>query len=467
MQELQPKLALESKLQRLQAKTKSQQLTIRYQKQRINELTQSRHAWKVKYNAARQASPPSALKPAPSLRPTGYHYSLDTIRLSVWLYVLGGCSYRKVVAVLLYLQTEWGIALEVPAKSSVVGWVEKLGCYRYEHPPRPTAQPYALLVDECMIIGGQRLVVILGLPAHKADTQPTRFEQVWLLRLAVRASWTAQAIQTELEAVIQTMGRRPAYVVSDGAATLKKGIADAGLVRVGDVSHELALLLEHSYKSQPMFMGWQHELAQSKFKYIMTDSSYLLPPKQRSVARFMNLWASIEWSERMLRVLPGLSQEEQARFGWLRAYGALIGELGVSFGLTRCVRVHLQRHGISAVSVAHCRQLVAQSGCVESVKERLESYLEQQLAKVGVGACWHGCTSVLESLFGHYKSGLPTNPLAGVSGVVLSLSLRTDKGLDFELCQGLESVSLADVAMWKRKHLVQSQVVRRRKVIHK
>lgn len=115
---------------------------------------------------------------------------------------------------------------------------------------------------------------------------------------------------------------------------------------------------------------------------------------------------------------------------------------------------------MSAASIDYCRQLITRSGCVFALGEGFGLYLTDSLAKVADGACWHGCSAVIESLFGHYKSGLSTNPLAGVSGVILSLSLRTDKGLDFDLGQALEALSLADVAAWKRKHLAQSQIVR-------
>jgi hypothetical protein len=464
-----PKLntALVSKLQSLQTKVNAQQLTIRGQKQRIADLCLSRTLWKDKYKALKTASVRPKATPPKSLRPAGYQYDLPTIGLSVWLYVLGGCSYRNVVKVLLYLQTEWALSIDVPSKSSVVGWVEKVGCYQYEHPPQPTTAPYALLVDECMVIGGQRLVVILGLPAQKAEVGATRFEQVWLLSLAVRASWTGEAIKDQLEKVIEKRGSQPEYVISDGATTLKKGIADAGLVRISDVSHQVALLLQHRYQRQPLFVAWQQALAQSKFKYIMTDSAYLLPPKQRSVARFMNLWACIEWSERLLAALPTLSEPEQKRFGWLGTYSVLIEELGASFGLSRQVVAYVQANGLSQASVKACQALISKSGAIGGVQADLVSYLVGELAKVGGGGCWHGCTNVLESLFGHYKSGLPTNPLAGVSGVVLSLSLRTGEAFGPDLCQALESVSLADLQAWKEANLAKSQVVRRRKVLEK
>ena len=467
MQEPKPNVALIGKLQRLQTKVNDQHRTIRGQKQRIADLNQSRALWKAKYKALQKAPDRPRPRQPKATRPAGYQYSLATIKLSVWLYVLGGCSYRNVVQVLLYLQTEWTLPIDVPAKSSIVGWVEKVGCYRYEHPPAPTPQPYALLVDECMVIGGQRLVVILGLPAHKQPVGPTRFGQVWLLSLAVRASWTAEAIRQQLQGVIDKRGAKPEYVVSDGARTLKKGIAEAGLVRIGDVSHEVALLLQHRYQHQALFVAWQQALAQSKFKYIMTDSAYLLPPKQRSVARFMNLWACIEWSKRMLITLPTLSQDEQRCFDWLGAYSVLIGELSASFGLSRQVVAYVQSHGLSQQSVASCQALIARSGAIGGVQTDLVSYLGGELVKVGVGCCWHGCTNILESLFGHYKSGLPTNPLAGVSGVVLSLSLRTGGDFGPDVSRALESVSLADLQAWKATNLAKSQVVRRRNVLKK
>ena len=138
MQEPKPNVALIGKLQRLQTKVNDQHRTIRGQKQRIADLNQSRALWKAKYKALQKAPDRPRPRQPKATRPAGYQYSLATIKLSEWLYVLGGCSYRYVVQVLLYLQTEWTLPIDVPAKSSIVGWVEKVGCYRYEHPPAPT-----------------------------------------------------------------------------------------------------------------------------------------------------------------------------------------------------------------------------------------------------------------------------------------------------------------------------------------
>ena len=89
----------------------------------------------------------------------------------------------------------------------------------------------------------------------------------------------------------------------------------------------------------------------------MTEHAYLLPPKQRSIARFMN-FSSIEgWAREMLGALPKLSVAEQQLFGWLCQYKELITELGFVYDMTESIFKILKNEGISALNVDLCLEI--------------------------------------------------------------------------------------------------------------
>jgi len=329
-------------------------------------------------------------------------------------------------------------------------------------------EPYALLLDECMVIGQQRMLAVLGLSAQKTTGQATHYADVVVLALVIGTSWTADAIEACLRKISQQQGRAPLYVVSDGAANLKKGIAQAGLVRLSDVSHQVALLVEHQYKQRADFLAFMSALTLCKFKGIMLAHAYLLPPRQRTIARFMNLGTVVGWAVELLGNFSRLSADEQTKFSWLLPYEALVVELGAVFSLTEELVNPLKMNGLSTLSSKVCLTLSEKVAPVipATLVVTLRDWVLSERAKLSdPGSKWHVCTNCLESLFGTYQSALPSNGQSGITGVVLSICLQTGVGLDFDLGAGLESVSMSDLATWKSDNLPESQVVKRRKIL--
>ena len=159
---------------------------------------------------------------------------------------------------------------------------------------------YAQIVDESMMIGSEKLLLTLGVPAeHKG--RPLNCNDVNILDIAVADSWNGEAVGTQLKTASEKVGHNPLYVISD-ASIMKKGIRCAGLSHQSDISHSLGMFLERMYKNAPDFKNYIKSMTEPKFKYNMKKIAYLLPPKQRTIARFLNLSQWVKWSSKMLDV---------------------------------------------------------------------------------------------------------------------------------------------------------------------
>ena len=100
---------------------------------------------------------------------------------------------------------------------------------------------------------------------------------------------------------------------------MNKGVRCAGITHHHDISHSLGMYLERAYKEQPDFKEFVKLMTDSKFKYNMTKIAYLLPPNQRTIARFMNLSGWVRWASKMLGVYHKLSADEQKAFSFIPA----------------------------------------------------------------------------------------------------------------------------------------------------
>ena len=405
-----------------------------------------------------------------------HQYSRRIVSLCISLYALSGCSLRGVIRVLLCLQLELGLKIEdIPSKSSVQNWLQKVGYYEYTHYGASTYEGgYALIIDECMVIGQQRMVVSLGLPSVKIGEEATKLGDVRVLYIAVKSSWDYKEIGKLLQKVTEKMGKSPDYVISDGAGNLKKGIKEANLVRLCDIGHEIGKFLEQTYSKNEEYNAFTKAAALVKYKEVMKDAAYLLPPKQRAIARFMNMSGTVSWAIKLLNAFNNLNPTEQQIFNWLKTYKNLLIELENTFNLAHLIMKTIKNKGLSYQNIAECVDLTNQfTGKVPArIITKILTYFEVEKEKLpNSETIWHASSDVIESLFGKYKTTAASNKLNGVTPHVLSLCVFThfegQKELIYETVRdALQQVSMSDLNQWKHNYLIDNQVVRRRNVLN-
>jgi hypothetical protein len=138
----------------------------------------------------------------------------------------------------LFLNIDLG---EIPCKSSIENWVQKCGHYVYEHPELSRYKyGYGLIADECMVIGQERMFVVLAVPAIKESLKGLSLCEVEILSMQVKPSWSGEQIAETLQKVEEKMGTKPVYIISDGGSTLVKGIKDYAGLRICGCGHEIA-----------------------------------------------------------------------------------------------------------------------------------------------------------------------------------------------------------------------------------
>lgn len=469
---------------------------LRRSRQRNKEINESRHYRKGRFKTLKAEKGLSKCRNSKirheltlSEGIEGHKYSREIVSLCISLFALSGCSLRGVIRVLMCLQLELGLKTEdIPSKSSVQNWIQKLGFYEYTHYGQSTYEGgYALIIDECMVIGQQRMVLALGLPSIKTEgieqeeqegQEATKLGDVRVLYIAVKSSWDYKEIrkllQKLLQKVTEKMGKSPDYVISDGAGNLKKGIKETNLVRLCDIGHEIGKFLEQTYSKNEEYNAFTKAAALVKYKEVMKDTAYLLPPKQRAIARFMNMSGTVNWANKLLKAFNSLNPVEQQTFEWLKTYKNLIIELENTFSLAHLIMKIIKNKGLSHKNVAECVNLTRQSkGKVPAtIITKILTYFEVEKEKLpNSETIWHASSDVIESLFGKYKTTAASNKLNGVTPHVLSLCVLThfdgQKELIYETVrEALQQVSMSDLHDWKHNYLIDNQIVRRQNVLN-
>ena len=118
-------------------------------------------------------------------------------------------------------------------------WTQELGLSVYkESCSLFKDKRYALIVDESMMIGSEKLLLTLAMPAINAGSAITE-KDITIVDISIAKSWNGTSIKNVLEKVADKIGHKPEYVISDNGFTVCKAVRDAGYAHHSDISHTL------------------------------------------------------------------------------------------------------------------------------------------------------------------------------------------------------------------------------------
>jgi hypothetical protein len=371
----------------------------------------------------------------------------------------------------------WGLS-GVPSPNSIKNRVEKSGFQIYREPAfEDTGEAYARVIDGSMMIGSEKLLLCPGVKAGKDRAGSPRYEDVKVLDISVRPSWNTEAVRSVPDKTREINGHPSTYVISDNDWKPVRAAREQSPVRVPDAGHTLAMFVEREYRKDVEFKSFCRDLADVKFREVMRPVAYLLPPRQRSVARFMNLSASIEWAGKLSRCYPGLTGEERRVFGFIPRHEEIIKEPGTLFKCIDGLSGELKNNGLSHDSIKKCPGKIASArvdapGKAARVPASCTGYLKEMKKKLPEkDSVWHVSSDIIESMFGYYKSRKSPNLLNGVTTQVPVLPVLT--GIDSQtgkstICfkSALEHVLLRDLHDWKVNNLTENLTIKRHKTLN-
>lgn len=369
-----------------------------------------------------------------------------------------------------------GLLGKIPCYNTVENWVKKCGLNLYNSSgERLQSNKYAQIVDESMMIGSEKLLLTLGVSAEHQGS-PFSCSNIDILDIAVAESWNGEGVKKQLETAANKVGHPPEYVISDNASILSKGIKCAGFRHQRDISHSLGMFLERAYKDEPDFMDYCKLMTEPKFKHNMKKVAYLLPPKQRTVARFINMSDWVRWSSNLLRIYYTLSAEEKHIFSFVPSNAALIDELSEVLWCINSMETLCKNNGLSEETVIKCQKEIKKylfTGNQRMIQlgEKISSFLKGELEFVKPGKAHNNSSDIIETIFGQYKARKSPNKLNGVTPFILFLPLYTrlsetsaDK-INFK--NALENTTMKDVKLWAKKNMSQNLMQLRNQKLNK
>lgn len=389
------------------------------------------------------------------------------------LYSRVNCGFRSVVEILkIFNDALGGVLGQIPSRNTIEDWVKKCGLDVYNTPKKSQkTQDYALIVDDSMMMGSEKLLLTLGIPA-KHEGSPLTLKDVSILDMSVSPSWNGEGIKDRLLATSAKIGYSPQYVISDNASIMTKGINLTSLPHHHDISHSLGMYLERCYKNEEDFISYTKSMSEVQFKYNMKNIAYLLPPRQRTIARFINLSNWVEWSQKMLNVYHKLKPQERAIYAFVPANASLIDELSEVMTCINSLEKECKQHGFSRNTIDKCMKTIQNllfngNYRMKKLGEAICTYLQNEGKMLKDQKSKHNISSdIIESVFGIYKRRKSSNKLLGVTSFILFIPaqiqfLQSKSGKDYWAKQHLENIRLSQIQQWEKAYLTTNLVTKR------
>ncbi len=245
--------------------------------------------------------------------PYGHAYPVFVIKLAIEQLVNSFASVRGCQHVLESFSNDFHFP--VPSFTTIRNWWFRVGLYVLQQPVEVRTD-WIILVDMTIALGKAKCLLVVGIPQaglplaiSSSETESTTYalghHDVELLALEIMENPTGDAVYQCLETLSEKVGI-VRQIVADHGSDIRKGIElyqekHQDTVYTYDVTHKMALLLEHELKDDERFNDFKSECTTSLREVQQTDLYCLKPPIQRTKARYHNIDTYVDWAQATLR----------------------------------------------------------------------------------------------------------------------------------------------------------------------
>lgn len=381
-----------------------------------------------------------------------------------------GVSMRGAARVMTLIGEVFGLNIDIPDWTTGRLWLMRLG-HAMLTMPLQQADDWAWLIDHSVQIGQEKCLVILGVRLRDLPKagEALRYQDMHLIALVPRTSWTRQEVADALQAAIQRTGV-PRVIVNDHGVDVHGGVQifqarQPRTMEIYDIKHKAACLLKGRLEKNPRWQEFQRQIGQTRCAVQQTDVGFLTPPAPKPKARFMNLRPQLEWAEGVLEVLRSPSADVlkwtsaerlQTKFGWLKEFVSDIEQWSCWQAVVDLAVTHVNTHGVARESARELRRKMPNRHAHPStaiLAKELTTFVTNEAKKTKAGERFPGSTEVLESCFGKMKELEKQQSRGGFTSLLISfgamLADRTTEAIE----AALKHSSTATVYQWCKENL--------------
>jgi len=378
-------------------------------------------------------------------------------------------SFRAVTKSFSIISESLDILCKAPSYTTLLNWVHKIGYYELNK-IKEKADDWIIILDESIQLGRDKILVIFGIRESKIDfTRPLNFQDLVPLREISKTNWNGELIKDEVLNIKKEIGNI-AYAVGDYGSDLKKGLELLNITHIHDITHKIALILEKAFKNNNHYKEITQQMSEMRVKFSQSEIAHIIPPKQRKKSRYQNLKIISDWCIKALNLMEN-DQEKSKRIKdnlkWILSYKTFILELSEINQVVSDIEKVLKHNGLSELTIKQCGLILDKitSNQGIQIKEQIQSYLNSTIEMMPENKKILVTSDIIESAFGKYKNYVSSNPMAGITNLVLSIAAFTSSLNEKEIKEALEVTSINDVRKWTDQFIGKTLLQKRREAL--
>jgi len=395
--------------------------------------------------------------------------------MSLLLCVYVGVSPRqaaKAVKVVAFMFN--GMLGKAPCHTTIRTWLAKMGIDTMKHKNIDIKQAYALILDASISVNDQQMLLALKVPADHTGKALTHADEE-VVGMAVSNNWPAEKVKDFCNEIASEQKHSPEYYITDNGNNLKKAVELLELPHHKDISHTFAMYLKWIYEKDEEFINFKNLVANTKH-LALTKFAYLMPPKQRSMARFMNMYPIVDWAKKILLNYPKMTKDEKYYFSFVYRNAGFVEELDEVLTTYTDIMKLCKQDGFSLKTVDKCMDVMGQrlldgNERMRRLKDYMNGYFDTECKLLTDKHPVHNISSdIIESDFGLFKDRMPMNKTNGFTESILFVPLKSKlhdinsvKRIDINTA--MERTTMNDVKHWKACNLKPNPLVKRRNLL--
>ena len=238
-----------------------------------------------------------------SATPAGHQYTSHIMLMGIRQVTYGLSSLRGSERIFeLFSQFS---NLPVPSFNSVRSWMFRLGLYLTRQ-AQEWREDWIFILDHTMKLGQRKCLLILGVTKEQLQTKgyALQHQDVTVLGMDVVTTSTGETVKEQLKQVSEKVGT-PLQILSDHGSDIKKGVEsyqleNSTVIYTYDITHKMAALLKAELHTDEKWNDFLKQCGQARTSLKQTNLHFLLPPRQRTKARYSNIAPRIEWGEKII-----------------------------------------------------------------------------------------------------------------------------------------------------------------------
>lgn len=457
---------------------------IRKFRQKIYDLTISRAMWQNKYDSLRIEGEHNILPVQETSSSDIEEDELCFIIVCLCIRLTVDCMvpFRAIPKIISVFQDVFQLLglpfrLKIPHFTTVINWNLRLGCYLLDKASEYSEENWICIIDHTIQVGTNKAFVVLKVPVKNiSSSMALTLKDVEVICIRIQKKCNGIIVKNILDELFGIVGF-PMQIVLDGGPDLNKGVhllvseMSSPFKITYDLTHLIALLLKKKYTSHAIFNKILSLMTQTGNKVRQTILGYLIPLKERSKSRFLNLPSIAKWTKQVLSYFKQLSEESpddeqfalmMSDFLWLSEYENFLNGFQIEINALTEIQKILKNKGINELTF-HMASRFLEQIIDPNIKIPLFEHLrtEYEFAKKSPFPVLQ-TSDIIESLFGKYKNIAKPNSLSEINRMILTLPCITED-ISPELIKiAFEHTKTKDYKKWIKEEISETLLSKRR-----